>query len=445
MGLPPPATALAPADGSTAPDTVGLSPSSAAALVALTARRDHARLKRNLAAAFVASGGGAGGGQVPMGTCAATSLADTTLPGTAAFELSFIPVGEEHASIQDICAGLGGTGTRDALAALAGRERRLSMVAGSETSVVRDMIRDYHSIMQADPTCWDAPTGKPTSWDDARDRLNDFDAEVSARQTRRKVDGKHHSTHRVQSLGDKPAEEAAFQAASHLLLNQLTQQRAFSVEQLATPKVDPVAEAARVVQAHGAPGWAAIFSSLVSDQRLSGSSSADGTASYALIPYNIYRAREGLARWAGGVVGAWNGVDRMDHGTGANPLLIGTSKSEGAILTKRAADWTVQLLMGQVDQDEGVFLLGGEESQAGSGTDAIMGASPTLGRPGAAPGGATYEADFEKFLTRIEFLIGTIFGLAGGGELDPTITHTPWFGLAPLPPDLRNPAVAHAS
>lgn len=47
MGLPPPAAAPTAASG-TPPDTHGLSPSSAAALIALTARRDAARLKRNL-------------------------------------------------------------------------------------------------------------------------------------------------------------------------------------------------------------------------------------------------------------------------------------------------------------------------------------------------------------------------------------------------------------
>ena len=245
------------------------------------------------------------------------------------------------------------------------------------------------------------------------------------------MDGKA-STWKVPSLSEKANDEASFLAAAQHVLDPLTRQEAFTLENVARAHADPIEEVARICQTHGASGWAAIFSSLTSDTKLSGSESSDGKSSFSLIPSSIQRGREGVVRWVAGRVGLWNGADRMRFGSGSKPLLAGTSKSEGFVLSARVTAWSAKLVMGQVDMTEAVYLFGGKGSRKGAGADAILGASPTLGCPGAAPGEPGFEEDFERALPRLELLIGMVFGRGGGGTLDPRVSGSPHVGLAPL-------------
>ena len=75
---------------------------------------------------------------------------------------------------------------------------------------------------------------------------------------------------------------------------------------------------------------------------------------------------------------------------------------------------------------------GARGSRKGSGSDAILGASPTLERPGAAPGAPGFEEDYERALPRAELLVGMVFGRGGGGTLDLRVASSPHSGLAPL-------------
>ena len=105
-----------------------------------------------------------------------------------------------------------------------------------------------------------------------------------------------------------------------------------------------------------------------------------------MIPYSIHSSHVGLGLWAAEQVGQWNGVGRMKFGTGAAPLTVGMPGSEGAILVKRAKAWASRLQAGMIDQEEGIFLIGGDPSPADSEDGVYLGVSPSLGRPGAARG-----------------------------------------------------------
>ena len=446
-------------------DMAGLSPDGARQLTALL-QRNSANKRRALDPSL--SGGmplphgmppaSLAGGAIPLGTWAPSGavpsgmpvngcaplhqLAGPTLLGTggdpqsAAFLATFIPLGGESQPAATITAELGGEGTRDSMAALVGRQRRTTLAAGSATSVLKDMITDVAIAAARSPGCWTTPSTRPADWSEARDRLNDFDRAMSAGQLSTTAAGRK-AVHKVVFLGAKPTDEAVAQAASHTVLAPLTEQRAFTLEQVASAgaKGDAIAETARICQTHGVSGWASQFSSLQSDAALGGTETADGKAGDSLIPSSIARAHEGLGRWAAEQIGLWNGVGRMKFGSGAAPLSVGMPNSEGAVLTKRALAWALRLQSGMIDQEEGVFLLGGETSPTVSTGGVYLGASPSLGRPGSSPGEPLYEGDYQRFLTRLEFLLAHMFGRGGGGTLDVRVA-VPHFGLALMESDL---------
>ena len=439
-----PVSALAPvaAGGGTADpvvDTSGLSPDGARQLIELMQRKRRRLLDASLSAS-VPTGVVAPPGAAPMGVPAA-GTGGWPVAGDAAnvsmFEASFIPVGGEQQSADVICRELGGSGTRDAMAALSGRPRRASLAAGSSVSLLQDMVWDMGLVVAKLPGAWPKPASQPADWDAARDRLNHFDLVISSGQMSTTAAGRG-QVHKVKYLGDKPTDEAVAQAASALVLAPLTEQRAFTLEQVASAETDAIQEAARICKTHGVSGWAAMFSSLQSDGPLAGVETHDGRAGDSLIPHRIYRANVGLGRWAATQVGLWNGAARLKFGTGASPLSVGTPRSEGAALAKRILTWVSRLQAGMVDQEEGVFLLGGETSQgeAQAAGAIYMGAAPSLGRPGSAPHEPRYQQDYVRFLTRLEFLLAHMYGRGGGGTLDARVTHVPHFGLAPLESDL---------
>ena len=155
---------------------------------------------------------------------------------------------------------------------------------------------------------------------------------MSAGQISTSASGRN-AVHKVVYLGSKPSDEAVAQAASSVVLAPLTEQRAFTLEQVASAsaKGDAIAETARICQTHGVPGWASQFSSLQADAPLGGVETADGKAGDSLIPNSISRAQhDGLGRWAAEQIGLWNGVGRMKFGSGAEPLSVGMPNSEGA-------------------------------------------------------------------------------------------------------------------
>ena len=249
----------------------------------------------------------------------------------ANFLASFVPVGGELLPPETISLELGGAGTRDSMAALAGRQRRTSLAAGSATSLLKDIVMDVAIAVTKSPGSWATPASRPADWQEARHRLNDFDRVMSAGQISTSASGRN-AVHKVVYLGSKPSDEAVAQAASSVVLAPLTGQRAFTLEQVASAsaKGDAIAETARICQTHGVPGWASQFSSLQADAPLGGVETADGKAGDSLIPNSISRAHDGLGRWAAEQIGLWNGVGRMKFGSGAEPLSVGMPNSEGA-------------------------------------------------------------------------------------------------------------------
>ena len=73
-------------------------------------------------------------------------------------------------------------------------------------------------------------------------------------------------------------------------------------------------------------------------------------------------------------------------------------KGEGAVLTARAKAWCTRLVAGYVDQEESTFLIGGETSLAGSGAEALVGMSRSLGRSGYPRAHECFEYDYTRFL-----------------------------------------------
>ena len=312
-------------------------------------------------------------------------------------------------------AALGGNDSRDKLAKYAG----VDVLPGPAASAVSAMAMCFDTLRPRLSHLWVLPQTLPRDWDEAMQRLMSFAAAASIAKTgsNAAADRGPGATQRLESL--RPLQDPAKQA-----LAAASACRAHVVEPLCRPQafqheaavlqsgcaagLTAVAEARRLVDAHGMPAMAYHFGSGHEvDGKIATRELGDGKQACATIPFVVSASHAAVREWVGQEVGKYHGTGRLEH------------KTIGPPLKQKIATFAHKLCAGEVSIVSAVELLGGEEATGAALVDSAVGMEHGNGRFGSTvPTDAGFMSDVRKALPRLEALLAAVFGVITAGRLE---------------------------